>query len=73
VIGTAARGLVFVEVGILVLAAAITFDPNDARGVDGALKALAHRPYGPELLFIAAAGLMIFGLFGFAEARWRKT
>jgi hypothetical protein len=73
VIGTAARGLVFVLVGILVLEAAITFDPNDARGVDGALKALADRPYGPELLFVAAAGLMIFGLFGFAEARWRKT
>jgi hypothetical protein len=29
--------------------------------------------YGPVLLVILALGLIMFGLFGFCEARWRRT
>ena len=73
VVGTTARGAVFALAGALVVDAAITYDPNKARGIDGALRSLANASLGPALLIVAAAGLIIFGLFGCAEARWERT
>lgn len=73
VAGTVARGLVFALVGALVVDAAVTFDPAKSTGLDGALRTLANRAYGPELLGVTAAGLLAFGLYGFAEARWART
>lgn len=72
-IGNIARGLVFALAGVFVVDAAVTFDPAKSTGLDGALRTLADRSYGPGLLGILAAGLIIFGLFGLAEARWAKT
>jgi hypothetical protein len=71
-IGTIARGIVFGIVGILVLDAAITFDPAKSTGLDGALRTLADRAYGPWLLGILALGLIAFGIYGVAAARWSK-
>ncbi|MDT4939525.1 MAG: hypothetical protein QOG80_3196 [Pseudonocardiales bacterium] len=73
VIGNIARGAVFTVAGILVLEAAVTRQPSKSAGLDGALRTLADRPYGPWLLGTAAAGLLAFGLYGLAAARWAKT
>lgn len=72
-IGTTARGIVFAVAGALVLDAAVSFDPHKSSGLDGALRALANRPYGPWILATLAVGLIAFGLYGFAAARWAKT
>src|SRR5215216_6505172 len=45
-VGYVARGIVFALVGILVVAAAVTFDPDKARGMDAALRQVAAQPYG---------------------------
>jgi hypothetical protein len=71
-VGYIARGIVFALVGILVIAAALTFDPNKARGFDAALRELAGQPYGPWLLTAIAVGLACFGAYSFAEARYRR-
>ena len=71
-VGYVARGIVFSLVGILVVAAAVTFDPDKARGMDAALRQVAARPYGPWLLSLMALGLMCFGAYSFAEARYRR-
>ncbi|HZZ98241.1 MAG TPA: DUF1206 domain-containing protein [Jatrophihabitantaceae bacterium] len=71
-VGSIARGVIVGMVGVLFLTAAIQFDPKKARGVDGALRALRDNPVGPWLLGAVALGLIMFGLFGFCEARWRK-
>jgi Domain of Unknown Function (DUF1206) len=73
IMGTTARGIAFAIAGALVVAAAVTFNAHKSTGLDGALRTLADRPYGPWLLGILALGLVAFGLFGFAEARWAKT
>jgi len=73
VLGYAARGVVAALIGGFVIQAAVTFDPQKAVGVDGALKRLAGEPYGPLLLAIVALGLLAFGLFSFVEARFRKV
>jgi amino acid transporter len=71
-VGTIARGVVIVMVGVLLITAAVQYDPGKARGLDGALRALRDTPVGPWLLVAVALGLVMFGLFGFCEARWRK-
>ncbi|MDQ6850325.1 MAG: DUF1206 domain-containing protein [Actinomycetota bacterium] len=72
-VGTAARGVVFGMAGILVITAAVQYEPKKARGIDGALRALRDTAVGPWLLVVVAIGLVMFGLFGFCEARWRRT
>ncbi|HEY8300338.1 MAG TPA: DUF1206 domain-containing protein [Jatrophihabitans sp.] len=72
-VGTAARGIVFAITGVLVVVAAVQFQPKKARGIDSALLALRDTAFGPGLLVVVALGLVMFGLFGFCEARWRRT
>jgi hypothetical protein len=72
-IGTCARGIIFALAGGLVVDAAIQRQAQKASGLDGALRTLSQQPYGEVLLLAAAAGLVVFGLYGFAEARWHKT
>ena len=71
-VGYIARGIVFSLVGLLVVAAAVTFDPNKARGMDAALRQVAAQPFGPWLLSLMALGLMYFGVYSLAEARYRR-
>ncbi|NHC13718.1 DUF1206 domain-containing protein [Motilibacter deserti] len=70
--GYVSRGAVLGLVGVLVIAAAVTFDPDKARGLDAALTELAGQPYGAYLLLLAAAGLLCFGAYSFVEARYRR-
>lgn len=72
-IGNLARGIVFALVGVFIIDAAVSFDPDRSAGLDGALRTLADRAYGPWILGVLAAGLIVFGLYGLAEARWAKT
>jgi uncharacterized integral membrane protein len=72
-IGNVGRGLVFALAGGLVVAAAVTYDPSKAGGLDVALKTLRDRPYGGWLLGLAAFGLIAFGVYGLIEARYRRV
>jgi hypothetical protein len=71
IIGTAARGAVFALAGVLVIEAAVTYDPAKAGGIDKALLTLRNEPFGQFLLFLVALGLVIFGIYSLCEARWR--
>ena len=73
VAGTAARGAVFSLAGIFVIQAAWDYQPKKAAGLDGALRSLRDTRAGPWLLGLVAIGLIAFGLYGFAEARWHRT
>jgi Domain of Unknown Function (DUF1206) len=73
VIGTAARGAVFALAGVLVAEAAITYQPAKAGGIDKALLTLRNQPFGEFLLILAALGLIVFGVYGLCEARWRRV
>ena len=72
-IGTVARGLVFALAGALVIDAAVTYQAAKAGGLDTALKTLRDQPFGVFALIVAAVGLIIFGVYGLCEARWRKV
>jgi hypothetical protein len=71
--GGAARGLVFAAAGVFAVRAAVEYEPQKAKGLDDTLRSLADTPAGPGLLVCVAAGLVLFGLFSFAMARWRRV
>jgi hypothetical protein len=73
VFGHTARAIVFALIGYGLIHAAVTFDPNKAIGLDGALRELARASYGPLLLGIVAAGLIGFAAYSIADARYRKV
>jgi len=72
-IGGIARGLVFATIGVFLVVAAKDANPRQAKGIDSALRALAHTPLGPWLLVVVAIGLMMFGVYSWCEARWRAV
>ena len=73
VTGTIARGLVFALAGVLVVVAAVTHKAAESGGIDKALQTLRNQPFGEFLTLAAALGLVIFGVYGLCEARWRKV
>ena len=72
-IGTTVRGAVFALAGVLVVDAAVTYNPAKAGGIDKALLLPRDQPFGEVLLILAAVGLIIFGVYGLCEARWRRV
>lgn len=70
--GNTARGIVFAGAGVFVVVAAVRFDPDQAKGMDATLRSFTQTPAGPWLLVLIALGLVLFGGFSFASARWRK-
>jgi hypothetical protein len=73
VFGLLARGVAFGLVGVFLVEAAWTYDADKSQGLDGALRRLAHAPYGRPLLLLVAAGLAAFGAWSFVEARYRRV
>ena len=71
-LGHVARGVVFLVIGIFLAQAALQSDPDEVRGLGGALSALAAQPFGPYLLVLVALGFVAFGLFMFVVARYRR-
>ena len=71
--GTIARGLVFALAGALVMDAAVTHKASESGGIDKALLTLRDQPFGEFLMLAAALGLVVFGVYGLCEARWRKV
>lgn len=73
VVGLVGRGLVIALVGAFLVKAAWQFDPQEARGLDAALKELAEQPFGRGMLSVAVIGLLGYALWSFVEAAYRRT
>ena len=72
-VGYAALGVVFVEIGIFLMVAALHHDPNQAQGLGGALRVMEQQPFGRLLLAIVALGLVAYGVYSVASARYRRV
>ena len=71
-VGLVARALVFGLVGYFLLESALDYNPREATGLDGALARVHHQPFGPWLLGLVAAGLLVFAAYSMFEARYRR-
>lgn len=67
-----ARAAIFCLVGYFFIYAAVTYNPDEAIGIDGALAILASTYYGKTILFFTAAGLVCHGVLSLYEARFRR-
>jgi len=70
VIGYVAKGFALLVVGLLAVLAVIHTEPNQAGGLDGALKYLATLPSGSVLLDLVGAGFIAYALYLIARAKY---
>jgi hypothetical protein len=73
IVGHLARGVVFGLIGFFLVRAAWDYDAKEAVGLDGALAKVLQQDYGDTLLGIVASGLIAYGLYCYAEARYREV
>ncbi|HET7271202.1 MAG TPA: DUF1206 domain-containing protein [Rubrobacter sp.] len=71
-VGTAARAIAIGVTGAFLVLAAYQSDPSETRGLGAALETVQHQPFGSYMLGTIAAGLLIYGAFMFAIARYRR-
>lgn len=71
--GKTARAIIVASIGYFILEAAITFDPNHAKGLDGALRSIVQQPFGAPVLGVIALGLASFGCYSFLEMPYVKA
>lgn len=72
-VGYPAKGVAIGIIGLLVGLAAINRDPNEAGGLDTALRTLAAQPFGTFALVLIALGLIAYGVYCFAAARVQRS
>jgi hypothetical protein len=71
-VGYIAKGLALGVVGGLLSYATLTFDPQKAQGLDGAMHTILAQPFGRFLLTAVALGFAAFGLFAILQSRYRR-
>jgi hypothetical protein len=69
IVGYVAKGIALGVVGVLFVVAAVTYDPDAASGLDGALKKLADLPFGVVILAGVGIGFIAYGVFQIARAK----
>src|SRR5215218_618065 len=72
-VGLCARGVAFGIIAWFLAKAAYEYDPKEAVSLGGALAKLASATAGDALLGAVAAGLLAFGVFCLAQARYRDV
>lgn len=72
IVGYVAKGIAVAIVGVLFVVAAVTADPERAGGLDAALTSLAALPFGRLILWTVGAGLVVYGIYCFARARYAR-
>ncbi|MFQ6328887.1 DUF1206 domain-containing protein [Nocardia sp. CWNU-33] len=71
-VGYIAKGLAIAAIGLLVILAVSRSEPDKAVGLDGAFKTVGAQPYGVALLVVSGLGIITYGLYSFAMARYAK-
>jgi hypothetical protein len=71
-VGLVARGVVFGIIGVLAIFAGVNMNPEEAKGIDGALQTLQGGMFGRILLGAMALGLIAFAGYSFVLALYRR-
>lgn len=72
VLGYIAKGVAIAVAGGLFLLAAAQHDPEESRGLDGALTAFLKLPYGQWIVLAIAVGFAAYAFYAFARARFAR-
>jgi hypothetical protein len=71
--GLIARGVVFIIIGVLVFSGGRAYDAASQPGVLEALQSVQSFSFGWIVLLVIALGLVAFGIYSLAEARYRHV
>lgn len=71
-IGLISRGIVLGMVGFFFIRTAYTNNPEESKGLGGALTELASQPFGKILLAIVAIGLILYGVYQIIRGRYQR-
>ena len=72
-VGYILKGVALAAVGVLFITAAIQHRAGKATGLDGALQSLRDLPAGTVILLVIALGLLAYGVYSFARARYARV
>lgn len=72
VVGFVAKGSALVIVGVLIVAAAVQRDPEQAGGLDDAIQSVRGLPFGNLIVGVIGAGFLLFGVFCVFRARYAR-
>lgn len=72
IVGFVAKGVALAVIGVLLLVAAVREEARAAGGLDAAVEALLEMPAGPYLVGAVGAGLIVYGVFTVARAKYAK-
>jgi hypothetical protein len=70
--GIAARAVVFAMIGVFLVRAGMQSDSGEAGGIAQSLQALGNADYGRIVLGTVAFGLIAYGIYQLATARYRR-
>ncbi|MBC8130855.1 MAG: DUF1206 domain-containing protein [Rhizobiaceae bacterium] len=70
--GLIARGFTFILLGFLVFTGAASYDGGETPGLETALRAMAGWTFGWVYLAVTGLGLVSFGVYALAQARYRR-
>ncbi len=71
-VGEVGRGIGIGLVGFFLLRSAVTYDVNEATGLDGALRRLAASSWGLGVVFFVGVGFAAYGIFCLATFTHRR-
>lgn len=70
--GYVAKGIALGVVGLLFVVAGLRQSASRATGLDGALKTLREQPFGVAMLTLVALGIIAYGVYSFARAKYAR-
>lgn len=71
--GYAARAVAYGLIGWFLVRAGLTYDAEKANGLSGTLLEVSGETWGRLLLWAVAVGLLAYGVFTLAEAKYRRA
>lgn len=71
-LGYIAKGAALTILGGLVVAAAVTADPEKAGGLDSALRMVGKQPFGQVLLILTGIGIALYGVYSIGRSRYGR-
>jgi len=72
-VGSVARGGVVFLIGVVLVLTAGAHDDSFASGFEGAFQLLERKPDQRFMVVLASLGLIVFGIYGLLEARYRRV
>lgn len=72
-VGSVTKGLAVTVIGVLVVIAGAAHRPEQAQGLDAALKTIAQQPYGGPALLSVAVGFAAYGVFALFDSVYHRV